>query len=91
MVAHDLAREANPRQPPFREPCFLRIRDPLRLAADELDAARRAARIAATRVENVHAGLLYRKHEPLVVLDVNGREPFNGQLWHAAMLTYRVA
>ena len=53
------------------------------LALDELDAAGRAAGVAATRVQDVHLGvLLDREHQALALFDFNGSEPFNSQLRH---------
>ena len=55
-----------------------------RLAAHELDPARRAAGVAAAGVQDVDPGvLLDREHEALAILDINSGKPFNGQLRHA--------
>ena len=84
MVADDLTRQPHPRQSFLFHLRFLGQRHARRFAADELDAARRAAGIAAAGVENVNVGvLLDREHQPLAGLDINSGKPFNGQLGHA--------
>ena len=52
-------------------------RHPRRLAFDELDAAGRAARVAAARVQDVDVGILLdRQHQALACFHFDGREPF---------------
>src|SRR6185369_6310241 len=60
-------------------------------AVDEFDAARRTARVAAARMEDIHMRILLDgKHESLAVGDIDRWKTFNAQAWHrVAMLTYR--
>ena len=53
------------------------------LTFDELDAARGAAGVAATRVENVDVQIfLNGENKALACGDFNGPETFNGELGH---------
>jgi len=81
MIAEDLATEAQTglRKAASDEDIFLRLRHPLRLAADELDAAGGAASVAAAGVELIDLGfILQGEDEALVIRDLDRRLTFNG-------------
>ena len=87
VIGHDLTRQAHAAQSTLGESRFLRLRHLLRLAAEELHAARRAPGVPAARVKNIHAHvLLDGKHEPLAVIYFRSREAFNCQRRHGPML-----
>ena len=84
VIAFDLAGESDAGKTFFCELRLFRQRHARRLAVDELDAARRAARVPPARVQDVDARILLdRQHETLALLHIDGREPFHGQLRHA--------
>jgi hypothetical protein len=84
VLALNLAGEADAGESALRELFFLGLRHLLRLAAHELDAARRAARVAAACMQDVDARvLLDGKDEPFAFLNVNWSEPLYGQSRHA--------
>ena len=76
VVADDLTRQAHAGQASLFQPRLLGLRHPLRLAADELDSAGRAARVAAAGVQDIDMGILLdRKHEALADSTSTGANP----------------
>jgi hypothetical protein len=66
VVADDLTRQPHSSQGLLCKPRLLGQRHALRLAADELDAACGAARVAAARVKDIDTGILFdRQHQSL--------------------------
>ena len=58
-----------------------------RFSLDELDTARRASRVAAAGMQDVHVGILLDgKHEPLAVLNIHRSKSLNCQLRHVWFL-----
>ncbi len=87
VIADDLAREPNADRSLRHQDLPFRDRHPRGLSVDELDAARRAAGVAAAGVQDVHMCILLdREHEALAVLDVNRSESFDRQLRHVWFL-----
>ena len=83
MVADDLTRQSDAAQAALREPRLFGRGHLAGLAADELDAAGGAPRVATAGVEDVYARvLLDREDEPLSLLHINRVEPFDSQIRH---------
>jgi hypothetical protein len=68
MIAHDLATEPNARQLPRGQHILLSDSHLLRLAAYELDTARRAPRIPAASVQLVDARILHKRQNQSLAL-----------------------
>src|SRR6185436_5614999 len=84
VVTHDLTRQTHSCESLRFQSRLLRQRHARRLAADELDAARRAARVAAAGVQHINLGILLdREYQSFAGLDIHSGKPFNGQLRHA--------
>jgi hypothetical protein len=83
VIAQDLAGETNTCESSRREPFHFSRGVRGRLSVYEFNAAGCAAGIAATGVQDIHAGLvLNREYEPLSFGDLDRPEPFNCQIWH---------
>jgi len=87
VIAEDLAGQAHAGQTFRRETLDLGRCMCRRLAVDELDAAGRATRVSAARMENVNLGILLDgEHEPLSVRDLERSVSFDRQLWHPSIV-----
>src|SRR5262245_52865138 len=87
VIAQHLARQPDADRPLGGEYLSLRHGHASGLAGDELDPARRASSVAATRVQDVHLRVLFdRKHEALAILDINRSKSFDCQLRHVWFL-----
>ena len=90
MIAENLTRQPDTGQGPGGEAFLLGRRVLLRFSGDELDTARRAARVAAAGMEDVHVRvLLDGEHEPLALRHIEYSVPFYGQLWHPGIVRER--
>src|SRR4051812_37735309 len=90
MIARDLTGQTDADRPSRGQHGPLRFRHVLRLSRDELDSARRAARVAAARVQDVDAGVfLDRPDEPLPRRNFDRPVSFNCQLRHTASTSPR--
>ena len=86
VVAENLARQPHAGESAAFEGGDFGLRLPLRLAGDELDAAGRAARVAAARMELIDAGILFEgEHQSLVSGTSNS--PTDSTIKFAACLT----
>jgi transcription initiation factor TFIIIB Brf1 subunit/transcription initiation factor TFIIB len=91
MIAGNLAGEPDAGEASLLEAIVFRNRHPLGLAADELYAACRAARVPATGVQHVHAVLFERADEARARRHVITSESFNRDSWHRARLYAKCA
>src|SRR5688572_4578621 len=90
LVACDLTRQPHTCQALFGQLHLFRLRHPRGLAADELDAARGAARVATARMQDIDPGVLFDGiDESLTRFDVHAAKTFYGQCRHVGMVTYR--
>ena len=87
VVAHDLTGQAHSGQLSLFESLLLSRRHRRRLSVDEFNAARRAARISAARMQDVDVCvLLDRQHEALAIGNVKRSITFNRQFGHLHIL-----
>jgi hypothetical protein len=83
VVAHDLAGQPNAGETFRGEPFHFGGGVAGGFSVYEFDAAGGASGVTATRMQDIHAGIvLNREYEALSVWDLDRPVSFNRQLWH---------